>query len=84
VLDEIFVERISKENVEHEVMLASIVTVETNVIINAIFVQHVKKRDLVRVGQTLSRVFYFEKIRRLIMIEAAHFLIQELSIVCLG
>jgi len=65
-------------------MLASIVAVETNIIVNAIFVQHVKKRDLLRVGQTCSRGFYFEKIRCLVMIETAHFLVQKLSIVLLG
>jgi hypothetical protein len=41
VLDEVLVESISKADVKDEVMLTSIVTVETNIIINARFVQHV-------------------------------------------
>ena len=100
MLDEVLVESISKVNVKDEVMLTSIVTVETNIIINASFVQHVEERGLVRVGQwaaaagiltvigvatiIASGVFYFEKIWRLIMIQSAHFLVEELSPVSLG
>ena len=50
VLDEVLMERVSEADVDDEVMLTSIVSVVTNIIINARPVQHVDERDLVRIG----------------------------------
>lgn len=98
VLDEVLVERVGPADVKDEVVLASIVTIEANVIVNACLVQHVEQRELVRVRQRAVAsagrliapmtwlhatvgpiVFNFEVVRRLIMVESAHLLIQKLA-----
>lgn len=51
VLDEILAEGVGPDDVDDEVMLAFIVSVETNVVIDANLVKHVEDCHLVRVGK---------------------------------